>query len=185
VTGLVELIEQVHRALDEHELPHAFGGALALGYITEPRGTVDIDVNVFVDPERLDQVRAALAPLAYERASEGVPAAGVRFESEVHPFPINVFPSLDPRYAEIEARCVEHPFGRHGDRLPFLSAVDLSVFKLSFGRPKDWVDLVGIADTVPDLDLEVVEELLVALRGPTMYPSVARFRSLFATAGGR
>ena len=61
--------------------------------------------------------------------------------------------------------------------LPFLSAEDLCVFKLSFGRPQDWVDLQAIARARTDLDIEVVEELLVALRGPTMYPRVARLRA--------
>lgn len=53
------------------------------------------------------------------------------------------------------------------------------MFKLSFGRAKDWVDLAEIAKAVPDLDVDVVEELLVALRGPSMYPRVARFRAFF------
>ena len=82
------------------------------------------------------------------------------------------------RYDEIRHRCVQHPFGRGADVLPFLSAEDLSIFKLSFGRPQDWVDLQAIVAARPDLDIELIEELLVALRGPTMYPRVARLRSL-------
>ena len=41
--------------------PHAFGGALALAWCTErARGTIDIDLNVFVDGSRAREVLAAL-----------------------------------------------------------------------------------------------------------------------------
>jgi len=50
------------------------------------------------------------------------------------------------------------------------------VFKLSFGRPQDWVDLRAIAAARPKLDIEYIDEQVVGLRGPTMYPRVARLR---------
>lgn len=177
---LVELIVAVHDHLDLARIPHAFGGALALGYIASPRGTVDIDVNVFLPPSGLDDVSTALAPLGLSRhqpSDADLPIAGIRFEHPHDPFPVDVFPSLDERYEEIRRRCVHHEFGRGARVLPFLSAEDLCGFKLSFGRPQDWVDLQAIASARTDLDVEVVEELLVALRGPTMYPRVARLRS--------
>ena len=65
--------------------------------------------------------------------------------------------------------------------LPFLGAEDLCVFKLSFNRAKDWLDLAEIAKARPDLDVDQIEELLVALRGPTMYPRVAHLRTLLRT----
>lgn len=180
---LVALIVAVHQQLDEASLPHAFGGALALAYVAEPRGTVDIDVNVFVGTEALHLVDDALGALGYHRSASEPEAAGfggVRFEHEVEPFPVDVFPSLDDRYERVERRVVHHPFGPDGERLPFLSAEDLAVFKLSFGRPQDWVDLEAIATNRPDLDLSYIEEQLVALRGSTMNPRFARFQSLTA-----
>lgn len=177
----VELIVSVHEHLDRGGIAHAFGGALALGYVAEPRGTVDIDVNVFVPTARLDEVTSALEPAGFRPPDEvaaGPPVAGVRFTHTSEPFPLDVFPSLDERYADIERRVVRHPFGRRDDVLPFLSAEDLCVFKLSFNRAKDWLDLAAIATARPDLDLDVVTELLVALRGPTMHPRLARFRAL-------
>lgn len=176
---LVELIVAVHDQLERAGLSHAFGGALALGYVATPRGTVDIDVNVFVSPPEIDLVVDALAPLGYRSpldVHDSVPIAGVRFEHPIEPFPVDVFPSLDERYVEIERRCVHYPFGRRGDVLPFLSAEDLAVFKLSFGRPQDWVDLRAIASARPTLDVEYIERQVVGLRGPSMYPRVARLR---------
>ncbi len=180
--GLVDLIIAVHRHLDEAGVSHAFGGALALAYVAEPRGTVDIDVNVFLPPTSLDRVVKALARLGL-RPEEGPaddqpPIAGIRFEHAEDPFPVDVFPALDERYREIEGRRVQRPFGRGDDVLPFLGAEDLCLFKLSYGRPKDWVDLAAVATARPDLDVEIIEELLVALGGPSMYPRLARLRSL-------
>ena len=177
----VELIVAVHDHLSTAGLPHAFGGALALGYVAEPRATVDIDVNVFTPESQLDGAEIALGRLGYRRTSAGTrraPIAGIRFHSDDDPFAIDVFPSLHERYSETEARCVRHQFGRDGRVLPFLSAEDLCVFKLSFGRAKDWVDLAAIAAAGAQLDLTYIEEQLVALRGPTMYPEVARLRTL-------
>ncbi len=177
---LVELIVAVHDHLDGAAVSHAFGGALALGYVAQPRGTVDIDVNVFLSPAEMDRVVTALRPLDLvpEAAAEDrIPVAGIRFAHPTDPFPVDVFPSIDDRYREAEARRVHHPFGRRGNVLPFLSAEDLCVFKLSFGRPQDWVDVRAIAVARPALDVEYVEHQLVGLRGPTMYPRLARLRS--------
>ena len=46
--SLERKIVGVHTMLTSAALPHAFGGALALAFYTgEPRGTRDIDVNIF------------------------------------------------------------------------------------------------------------------------------------------
>jgi hypothetical protein len=186
--GLVELIVAVHRHLDQAGISHAFGGALALAYVAEPRGTVDVDVNVFLPEDAIEQVAEALGPLGFRRPESTPghrpPIAGIRFEHGSDPFPVDVFPSLHERYREIERRRVLRPFGRGEDVLPFLSAEDLCLFKLSYGRPKDWVDLAAVAVERPDLDIDAVEELLVALRGPSMYPRVTRLRSLLRASGG-
>lgn len=174
----VELVVSTHRHLSDGGVPHAFGGALALGYVATPRGTVDIDVNVFVPAAEIGRVQAALHPLGFDIGPESLPIAGVRFTHDVDPFPIDVFPALDQRYDTIAARVVWHPFGREEDVLPFLSAEDLCIFKLSFGRPQDWVDLAGIARARPTLDADYIEDQVVGLRGPSMYPRVARLRGL-------
>lgn len=177
--NFVDLIVAVHDHFDDGAISHAFGGALALGYVAEPRGTVDIDVNVFLPPADIDRVADALEPLGYRSMAscgDALPVAGVRFTHEAEPFPLDVFPSLDDRYDNAERRRVLHPFGPQGEVLPFLSAEDLCVFKLSFGRPQDWVDLQAVAATLPEVDVEYIEDQLVALRGATMYPRVARFR---------
>ena len=46
--GLAAKLVALHDALDEAAIPHAVGGAIALGYYAEPRATIDVDINVFV-----------------------------------------------------------------------------------------------------------------------------------------
>src|SRR2546421_720597 len=61
MTTLAEKVVVLHHALDGAGLPHAFGGALALGWCTQqPRGTADIDLNVFTPTT---EVRAVLDAL--------------------------------------------------------------------------------------------------------------------------
>ena len=50
MSELVEKLFAIHDALEKASIPHAFGGAIALAYcVEEPRGTRDLDVNIFVD----------------------------------------------------------------------------------------------------------------------------------------
>ena len=44
-------VMRISRALERARIPYAFGGAIALAYYAAPRGTEDIDVNVFLTAE--------------------------------------------------------------------------------------------------------------------------------------
>lgn len=177
----VDFVVAVDSRLSGAGIAHAFGGALALAYVADPRGTVDVDVNVFTPLDRIDVVLDALSTLGLhpERPRPTwLPAAGIRLRADVVPYPVDLFPSIDDRYAEVERRVERHPFGPGEALLPFLSAEDLAVFKLSFGRDKDWVDLRSIAASRPDLDVDYVERQLVGLRGPGMYSRVVRLSQM-------
>lgn len=181
---VVALALDVHRALDGGGVAHAFGGALAFGYYAETRATVDVDVSVFVDVDRTTAVVDVLRPIGLEPVeNERMPIGGVELRRAGRDR-CDLFPELDPRYAEIRARCRTFPFGPDLVPLPFLAVEDVVMFKLSFGRPKDWVDLESLVAYNPDLDLEVVEDLLVHLRGPSMHPRLARLRRMLATTKG-
>ena len=171
----------IHHHLAALEIRHAFGGALALAYYAEPRGTIDVDVNVFVSFESAEEIVQSIEELGFvpERPSEDwVPVAGVRLVRGGEPPLLDLFFSLDERYDEIARRVRHFPFGSDGLELPFLSAEDLVLFKLSFGRDKDWVDLQSLVTSSSELDVEYIERQLVGLRGPTMYPRLARLRRL-------
>jgi hypothetical protein len=179
--SLITAVIDVHDALVRSAHAHAFGGALALAHYAEPRATVDIDVNVFVPGEDVAGVLASLAPLGYtpERdRADWVPIAGIRLRRRADLFPVDLFPSLDPAYDEIAARVQHFGFGPDRVALPFLSAEDLVLFKLSFGRDKDWVDVRQLCRSGVTLDVDYIERQLIAVRGPHMYPRLARLRSL-------
>lgn len=53
--------------LEAHDIPYAIGGALALGYYAEPRGTVDVDINIFVTPpEAIDGLIQTLGQAGFQ-----------------------------------------------------------------------------------------------------------------------
>jgi hypothetical protein len=141
--ALDEKILALDRALAEARIPHAFGGALALAYYATPRGTIDVDLNVFVPVARAGRVLRALAPLGVEklRAGERAKLAKTgRVRLRWGHTPIDLFFSYDPFHDGCERRMRTVPFGRDA-ALPVLSAEDLAVFKAIFDREKDARDL--------------------------------------------
>lgn len=177
--ALTDKIVAVHETLSAADIPHAFGGALSLGYHSAPRGTREIDLNVFLRPTMLNVVVAALAPLGVsppEDSGPRVPTSGVRCPwDETH---VDLFLPYDDEFFDaVQARIEEHIFLDSSDNehtLPFLSAEDLVIFKINFNRPKDWVDIGSILEE-KFLDVEYVEKWLLHLRGDRVWPDLRRF----------
>ena len=178
-----DVILEIDDALTALDVKHAFGGALALAYYAEPRGTVDIDVNVDVPYGSRSTLLANLGDLGWyadNLEAEAVPAAGTRLHQVGESIVIDLFFSFDDFHEDVLNRAVAKPFLHAGSRheLPFLSAEDLIVFKISFGRPKDWVDIQAMVGRGTTIDPEYVERQLVAFKGPTAYPAAARLRAM-------
>jgi hypothetical protein len=163
-TSLPDKIIAVHGALDAGDVPHAFGGALALAWCTRrARGTIDIDVNVFLPADRTDDVLAALPDSVIpteEQRSE------LRDEGQVRLWwdgtPIDVFLDTTPFHRDVATRVRLESFG--DTVLPFLACRDLAVFKAFFDRTKDWADLEEML-AAGTLDLEAVAGVLVRYLG--------------------
>ena len=162
--NLVERIVALHRALDAADVPHAFGGALALAWCTErARGTIDIDVNVFVPNDEADLVYAALPA--------GVPVtdddrAAVARDGQTRLWwdqtPVDVFFNTTDFHVQAAERARLEDFA--GARVPFLACRDLAVFKAFFNRTKDWADLEEM-HTAGALDAEAVLGVLALYLG--------------------
>jgi nucleotidyltransferase AbiEii toxin of type IV toxin-antitoxin system len=139
--SLAEQVLALDRAFDE--LPHAFGGALALAYYAEPRSTIDIDLNVFVGVDRLDDVAAALArvDVAIDEAIEPIRRDG---QGRVHwnETPIDLFFAYDAFHGAAAAQRRTVPFSDAA--IPILAPEHLVVCKVLFDRPKDWVDIAAM-----------------------------------------
>jgi hypothetical protein len=176
VTGLVDKIVSVHRALDAGEIPHAFGGALALAWCTErARGTIDIDVNIFLDPSHARDVLTAL-PAGTEWSDDDV--ARLERDGQVRVWwegtPLDVFLDTTEFHGQLAARSRRELFA--GADLPFLSCSDLAVFKAFFNRTRDWADLEEMA-AVGTLDIDRVLGVLTRYLGAGD-ERVARLRAL-------
>jgi hypothetical protein len=146
--GLASKIVVLHRSLDAVRLPHAFGGALALAYCTsEPRGTKDIDVNVFIGADRLDELVAGLpSGVAVTQSDRAAFERDGQTRLWWDGTPVDVFLSNTPFHDHAEASVRRVPFDEVDD-LPILACADLAVFKAFFGRAKDAVDVAEMVRT--------------------------------------
>ncbi|MCU1373308.1 MAG: hypothetical protein JWO68_594 [Actinomycetia bacterium] len=162
---LVDLIEGLHAALDRAGVPHAFGGALALAYgVANPRGTADIDVNLFVVPGRARVVFEALPP-GVTWGDDDV--ARVERDGQVRVFwgrtPLDLFFNTAPFHENTARNAREVAF--NGGTIRVLAPNDLAVFKAFFNRRQDWADLEAMAE-VGSFDPAVVLGWLSELLGP-------------------
>ncbi|MDE0065487.1 MAG: hypothetical protein OXN44_01300 [Acidimicrobiaceae bacterium] len=172
----VDLILQAHESLKGADLPHAFGGALALAWcVGEPRATNDIDVNVFVPAAQFRQVLATLPS-----EIEASPRALAQLERDGQArlwwnrVPFDVFLTSDPFHEAVADRIVLREFA--GRSVPFLACVDLAVFKAFFDRSKDWQDIEEMVNAEA-VALPVLEGELIELLGEDDQ-RVTRLRSL-------
>jgi hypothetical protein len=161
---LAKRLHAIHDALSGADLPHAFGGAIALAYCTEePRGTRDLDVNVFVAPSRAVEVLAAL-PAGAAVAAADIETA--RSDGQVRIWwedtPIDVFLDVHRFHDEAAAGVRQVPFA--GREIPVLDCTTLVVFKALFDRTKDWADIEAMADAGA-ADLGEAREWVVRMLG--------------------
>jgi hypothetical protein len=176
LSELVEKLFAIHDSLAEASIAHAFGGAIALAYCTEePRGTRDLDVNIFAD--------SAKAELVLARMPEGVRVtsgdiAKVRRDGQARldwdGVPIDVFLNNVPLHQAVAAAVVWVPLA--GRDIPVLDCASLAIFKAFFDRTKDWADLEAIAQATPE-DIDAAAATIAELVGPDD-PAVRRLEGL-------
>jgi hypothetical protein len=177
---LPEKIVSIHDALAGAGLPHAFGGALALAWCTErARGTIDIDVNVFVGTDQVARVLAALPDaVVHTHDDEQRLTADGQVRLWWGGTPVDVFLDTTAFHVDVGRRIRNEPFGDH--ELPFLACRDIAVFKAFFDRTKDWADLEEM-QAAGTLDVPAVLGVLVHHLGPDD-ARVERLRRLAATS---
>lgn len=176
MTGLPEKIIAVDAALEAASLPHAFGGALALAWCTgRARGTIDIDVNVFVPGERAAEVLSALpTDIAWEASREAELAREGQIRLWWAQTPVDVFLDVTPFHQEAARRVRRETFLERS--VPFLACDDLAVFKAFFDRTKDWADLEEM-QAAGTLDIDRVIAVIVRYLGADD-PRIAKLEAL-------
>ncbi len=162
---LAEKIIALHDALRRQELPHAFGGALALAWCTgRARGTIDIDVNIFVDPSLAKHVIASLPPgVSFSPKLQKNLATDGQVRLWWEKTPIDIFLNTVALHQKASQRVRWEDFA--GQQIPFLACADLAIFKVFFNRTKDWADLEEMA-AAGTLDIEELIAVINEALGP-------------------
>ncbi len=163
--GLPSKMLAIHRSLTDAGLAHAFGGALALAWCTrQARGTIDLDLNVFVPPDHSGQ---ALDGLPSEVVAADDDRALLERDGQARLWwgstPVDLFLDTTDFHEQVATRVRWEPFA--GERLPFLACRDIAVFKAFFNRTKDWADLEAMVEA-GSLDTTAVAGTLARYLGP-------------------
>lgn len=174
--NILDRLLALHHALEAGSVPHAFGGALALAWCTEQaRGTIDIDVNLFVDTGQVRPVLDALPEgVHWTEADVATLARDGQVRLHWDATPIDLFFNTTDFHERAAARAQRQPL--LGEELPFLACRDVAVFKAFFNRTKDWADLEAMAEA-GSLDVDAVVGVLSTYLGADD-DRIARLRAL-------
>jgi len=154
-------------ALDRRKTEYALGGAIALGFWAQPRGTMDVDLTLFMSKDKPSEVIWELQEIGCE-----VSATSATRSLREHGFcrvtfaswRVDVFVPTIPFYEQVKARRKRVFLG--DQQVAVLDAESLAVFKMMFFRPQDIVDLREILRIQgPAFDRTWVRDELVKIVG--------------------
>lgn len=166
-----EVARAVADALEAHDVPYAIGGALALGFYSAPRATIDVDVNLFIDPASadLDHALRVLAEIGFQ-LDETIEQARARalkdaqLRGHLSGIRIDIFVPAIPFYAEMQER--RQPVELLGQPIWVIGPEDLAILKLMFFRRKDLADVEAmLSDQGSCIDREMIRNRLVDVVG--------------------
>jgi len=153
--------------LEAAGVAHAIGGAIAYGYWGVPRGTQDLDLNLFVPAEDARDALGILVDAGVELNVEESIRRGIErgdARGYWHGVPVDVFFLSVPLHESAAKRTVKVRL--LGREIRILSAEDLVVLKMLFFRGKDVVDVERVvAAGRKALDREYVREWIIACVG--------------------
>ena len=173
-------LQALGRVLEHFENRGIVIGGLAVGLLTEPRFTDDIDAMLILSVERAEEF---LEVAAQENLVSRI-AQPLAFAHRAHIFLLQHIPSgirvdvsLGMLPVEIQAldRSSLVRLGELTIRLP--TAEDLIIFKAVAHRPKDLIDIRAIIEHYPDLDVKRirawVKDLGALLERPELWTDIA------------
>lgn len=175
MSELIDKLFAIHGSLTEAGLAHAFGGAIALAYcVEEPRGTRDLDVNIFVDASEAESALGSLPAGVRVRKSD---IAKVRRDGQARldwdGTPIDVFLNNVPLHEAVASSVIWVRL--EGRDVPVLDCASLAIFKALFDRTRDWADIEAIAAATPG-DIENAASTIAELAGEDD-PAVEKLRA--------
>lgn len=141
-TNAARVAAELARRLDARRQEYALGGAIALGYWGSPRGTVDVDVTLYLPRERTGECLLLLTEIGCEFPAEAA-AASLREHGfcRVTLASVNIDVFL-PTVAFYEAAMPRRKRVELEDQPVIIwDAESLTVFKMMFFRRKDIADI--------------------------------------------
>jgi hypothetical protein len=174
-----EVARRLARELEARGIEYALGGAIALGYWGVPRGTLDVDVTLFVPKEKPSECLWLLGEIGCRFLASSAMASlvengfcSVTFGDRR----IDVFVPTNEFYEAARRRKREVRLG--GQSTFVWDAESLTVFKLMFFRRKDLADAEQMLRTQgKSFDRAWVREQIVAMYG-ARDPRVAQWDEL-------
>jgi hypothetical protein len=164
---VVAVAGRLAERLESRGQEYAFGGALALGYWGVPRGTIDVDLTLYMPAERPSECLWLLQDLGCEFAASDAADSlrehgfcSVRFEG----IRLDVFLPTTPFYEA--ARLRRRRLTLAGRPTMLWDAESLTVFKMMFFRRKDVADVEQMLRTqAGQFDRGWVRDNLVEIYG--------------------
>lgn len=145
--SVLAVVGRLATVLEDSGETYAFGGAIALAAWSEPRATADVDVILWIDPDRIDRaieiIRSAAVEIDEVAARVGATTRGM-FAGRAGATRVDVFVPSIPFYDEAAGRRVRTTIGAHATWVH--SAEVLAVFKMLFFRPKDLIDIARMLE---------------------------------------
>lgn len=177
-------IVSLHEMLDSLQVPHQFGGAIALAWYRSPRATTDVDVNVTLPPENADPLLGALTHLGVSVSPEDRSSIARDGQARLDwdGYLLDLFFATLDLHQEMAADAREVAFGP--TRIPILSPEHLIVCKATFNRPKDWVDIEEMIAWGTSVDTRIVLRWIEEMLGANS-DQYARLAELLGSAGNQ
>jgi len=150
------------RSLNEHGAPYMVIGGVAIGQLTEPRATRDVDISLWLDddaklPRLLDILaRHGLTPRvakAIEFATANRILLLIHTASRVG---VDVALAVTPYEEEAIRNAHSVDYEEHGLALPLPRPEDLVVMKAVAHRDQDLADIAKVLAFFPELDVSYV-----------------------------
>jgi hypothetical protein len=174
-----DIARQLAERLDARRQQYALGGAIALGYWGEPRGTIDVDLTLYLPPDKPSECLSLLQDIGCDfsarEAAQSLEEHGF-CRASFSGVRVDVFLPIAPFYETARARRQRVELAKQ----PILvwDAESLAVFKMMFFRRKDLADVEQILRAQgPRFDRGWVRERLVEMYG-TRDPRVAQWDEL-------
>ena len=173
--------QQLALVLADRSQDYALGGAIALGYWGAPRGTVDVDLTLYLPPDKPSECIWLLQEIGCD-----VSTSSALQSLSVHGFcrvayrglPIDVFLPTIPFYEAAKARRKRVQLG--DQEIVIWDAESLAVFKMMFFRRKDIADVEQILRVQGgNLNRKWIQQQLEGIYG-TRDPRVQQWKELVA-----